>query len=129
MGGYRNWFCNNVLLPSIQTEFHYDSIIARSVIILSQTSFFKTQFAVKAACCKIRSPHFEGHETRFSPLCFPDSVFHQTGTNPCTPSDGTNRDIQDVAFVRNEPSTQITDNRLGRAVASDCYSGAGKWQR
>lgn len=91
---------------AVQMQFHHDGVFARSIVVSSQTSFFKAQFAVQTSGGDVRATHFKRHQATFFRLCFVYRFRHQRHPDSSAPERWMYRDIEDMALVRDEPSAK-----------------------
>src|ERR1700733_5420489 len=92
-------------------ELHDDRVFARSVIVPSQTAFFKFKLPIKLPGWQVRTANFQRNYTcsrRFSLVyCFSD----QNGAYPEPSRIRMHGDVEDVALVGNQPSAEKAGNR------------------
>ena len=112
-----------------ELQFHHDRVLAWSVIILSQTPFFKFEFAIKTARRKICPPHLQRRHRRLFGHRFSDRFLHHPLRDALPPMPRMNRNVQDMALVSDQPSTEVAAQRRPRGRSGERGQRQRKRQR
>src|SRR5271156_235286 len=108
-------------------ELHDDSVLAGSVVVPSQTPFFKFKLPVKLPRRQVRTANFQRNYTCSSRFSLVYCLSYQNGAYSEPPRVRMHRDVEDVALVRNQPSAEKAGDRA--AVGWDCDHDSREWQR
>ena len=98
-----------------EAQFHHDRVLTRPVIMPSQTPFLKSQPAIKVPSREVRSSDLERDELGVLRPGLRDSKVKQMQSDAHPPKVRMHRDVQDVAFVGDQPSAEKTDS-VRRAI-------------
>src|SRR5271170_1140107 len=107
-------------------ELHDDRVLARSVVVASQTPFFKFKLPIKLSRSQVRTANFQRNYTcssRFSLVycfCYQNCAYSEPSRIRM------HGDVEDVALVGNQPSAEKAGNRA--AVGRESDHDSREWE-
>src|ERR1700689_1134493 len=92
-------------------ELHDDGIFARSVVVPSQTPFFKFKLPIKLSRRQVRAANFQRNYACSSRFSLVYCLCYQNGAYSAASRIRMHGDVEDVALVGNQPSAEKAGDR------------------
>src|SRR5208282_6134328 len=108
-------------------ELHDDGVLARSIVVPSQTPFFKFKLPVKLPRGQVRTANFQRNYACSSRFSLVYCLCNQNGAYSEPPRIRMHGDVQDVALVGNQPSAKKAGDWA--AVAREGDHDSREWER
>src|SRR5271166_789457 len=109
-------------------ELHDDGVLARSIVVPSQTPFFKFELPIKLSRWEVRTANFQRNYACSSRFSLVYCLSYQNGAYSEPPRIWMHCDVQDVALVGNQPSAEKAGDRaaVGRKGDHDSREWEGQ---